>query len=194
MEVMQLAPSGGQIWNQYASGKIGNQCKWRHLVAKFAANSRSFTEINLPLLKVNTTQYYLKSKLFLLEFYSTDVGVKECSEDCQLRKECRCDKCTCCASCRRKCKCNFALAEYDDSLARLLLPNISPEYLWVPKFCFCKICFFSKYHLTLFSRATKVITDSWVALEDEEDEEGSEEVEETDVESDGGVEEVFELF
>ena len=35
---MQLAPSGGQIWNQYASGasagKIGNQCKSRHLVAK----------------------------------------------------------------------------------------------------------------------------------------------------------------
>merc|ERR1712112_28324 len=35
---MQVAPSGGQIWNQYASGasggKIGNQCKWRHLVAK----------------------------------------------------------------------------------------------------------------------------------------------------------------
>ena len=44
------------------------------------------------------------------------------------------------------------------------------------------------------SRATKVITDSWVALEDEEDEEGEEEDEETDVESDGGVEEVFELF
>ena len=46
MELMQLAPSGGQIWNQYASGKIGNQCKWRHLVDKFAVNSRSFTEIN----------------------------------------------------------------------------------------------------------------------------------------------------
>ena len=49
MELMQLAPSGGQIWNQYASGKIGNQCKWRHLVDKFAANSRSFTEINFKL-------------------------------------------------------------------------------------------------------------------------------------------------
>ena len=43
----------------------------------------------------------------------------------------------------------------------------------------------------MFSRATKVITDSWV---DEDDEEGDEEDEETDVESDGGVEEVFELF
>ena len=60
-------------------------------------------------------------------------------------------------------------------------------------FVFAKYVF-SKYHLTLFSRATKVITDSWVALEDEEDEEGDEEDEETDVESDGGVEEVFELF
>jgi len=49
MELMQLAPSGGQIWNQYASGKIDNQCKWRHLVDKFAANSRSFTEINFKL-------------------------------------------------------------------------------------------------------------------------------------------------
>ena len=48
----------------------------------------------------------------------------------------------------------------------------------------------------MFSRATKVITDSWVALEDEEDEEGDEEDEETDVKSDGeaGVEEIFELF
>ena len=47
---MQLAPSGGQIWNQYASGasggKIGNQCKWRHMVAKFATNSSSATEID----------------------------------------------------------------------------------------------------------------------------------------------------
>ena len=38
LQLMQLVPSGGQIWNQYASGasggKIGNQCKWRHLVAK----------------------------------------------------------------------------------------------------------------------------------------------------------------
>ena len=53
LQLMQLAPSGGQIWNQYASGasggKIGNQCKWRHLVAKFATNSRSFTEINFKL-------------------------------------------------------------------------------------------------------------------------------------------------
>ena len=53
MELMQVAPSGRQIWNQYASGasggKIGNQCKWRHLVAKFATNSRSFTEINFKL-------------------------------------------------------------------------------------------------------------------------------------------------
>ena len=52
----------------------------------------------------------------------------------------------------------------------------------------------------MFSRATKVITDAWVALEDEEDEEGDlyqeDEDKETDVESDGeaGVEEVFELF
>ena len=46
-------PSGGQIWNQYASGasggKIGDQCKWCHLVAKFETNSRSFTEINFKL-------------------------------------------------------------------------------------------------------------------------------------------------
>ena len=42
LQLMQLVPSGGQIWNQYASGasggKIGNKCKWRHLVANFATN------------------------------------------------------------------------------------------------------------------------------------------------------------
>ena len=63
-------------------------------------------------------------------------------------------------------------------------------------FVFAKYVFFfqNTIQLWLSSRATKVITDSWVALEDEEDEEGEEEDEETDVESDGGVEEVFELF
>ena len=53
LQLMQLAPSGGQIWNQYVSGasggKIGNQFKWRHLVAKFATNSRSATEIDVKL-------------------------------------------------------------------------------------------------------------------------------------------------
>ena len=42
MELMQLAPSSRQIWNQYASGasngKIGNQCKWCHLVVKYVTN------------------------------------------------------------------------------------------------------------------------------------------------------------
>ena len=41
--VMQVMPSGGQIWNQYtigaSGGKIGNQCQWRHLVAEFATSS-----------------------------------------------------------------------------------------------------------------------------------------------------------
>ena len=54
----------------------------------------------------------------------------------------------------------------------------------------------------MFPRAIKAITDAWVALEDEEDEEGEDELfaeeeedEETDVESDGdAVEEVYELF
>ena len=50
---MQVVTSGGQIWNQYASGasggKIGNQCKWRHLVAKFATNPRNTTEIDFEL-------------------------------------------------------------------------------------------------------------------------------------------------
>ena len=54
----------------------------------------------------------------------------------------------------------------------------------------------------LFPRAIKAITDGWVALEDEEDEEGEDELfaeeeedEETDIESDGdAVEEVYELF
>ena len=54
----------------------------------------------------------------------------------------------------------------------------------------------------LFPRAIKAITDAWVALEDEEDEEGEDELfaeeeedEETDIESDGdAVEEVYELF
>ena len=30
LELMQVAPSGGQIWNL---------CKWRHLVAKFETNA-----------------------------------------------------------------------------------------------------------------------------------------------------------
>ena len=54
----------------------------------------------------------------------------------------------------------------------------------------------------MFPRAIKAITDDWVALEDEEDEEGEDELfeeeeedEETDIESDGdAVEEVYELF
>ena len=54
----------------------------------------------------------------------------------------------------------------------------------------------------MFPRAIKAITDAWVALEDEEDEEGEgelfaeeEEDEETDIVSDGdAVEEVYELF
>ena len=54
----------------------------------------------------------------------------------------------------------------------------------------------------MFPRAIKAITDAWVALEDEEDEEGEDELfaeeeedEETDIESDGdAVEEVYELF
>ena len=54
----------------------------------------------------------------------------------------------------------------------------------------------------LFPRAIKAITDDWVALEDEEDEEGEDELfaeeeedEETDIESDEeAVEEVHELF
>ena len=62
LQLMQMAPSGGQIWNQYASGtssgKIGNKCKWRHLVAKFATNSSSSTEINFEL-------FYLKDLLKL---------------------------------------------------------------------------------------------------------------------------------
>ena len=36
LQLMQLGPSGGQIWNQYVSGasggKIGNQCKLRDLL------------------------------------------------------------------------------------------------------------------------------------------------------------------
>ena len=51
----------------------------------------------------------------------------------------------------------------------------------------------------MFPRAIKAITDAWVALEDEEDEEGEDELfaeeeedEETDIESDGdAVEEVY---
>ena len=43
LQLMQMAPSGGQIWNQYvsgaSSGKIGNQFKWSHLVAKFATSA-----------------------------------------------------------------------------------------------------------------------------------------------------------
>ena len=57
LQLMQLAPSGGQIWNQYASGasggKIGNQCKWRHLVAKFATKvSGAIWWPNLQLMQV----------------------------------------------------------------------------------------------------------------------------------------------
>ena len=54
----------------------------------------------------------------------------------------------------------------------------------------------------MFPRAIKAITDAWVALEDEEDEDGEgeliaeeEEDEKTDIESDGeAVDEVHELF
>ena len=81
MELMQLAPSGGKIWNQYASGasggKMGNQCKWRHLVAKFATSSRSFTEINFKLFKLREllklwTQYpgsVVPLAMFCIIFY-----------------------------------------------------------------------------------------------------------------------------
>ena len=38
-------------------------------------------------------------------------------------------KCKCCTSCSNKCNCMFANAGADASLARQLLPSISPEYL-----------------------------------------------------------------
>ena len=50
---MQVTPSGGQIWNQYASSASGWQ-NWQPMQVapsggQIATNSRSFTEINFKL-------------------------------------------------------------------------------------------------------------------------------------------------
>ena len=68
-------------------------------------------------------------QLFFPEFYSSEVGVDDCTEACHIIEECVCSKCKCCMSCSNKCNCKFANVGADASLARQLLPNISPEYL-----------------------------------------------------------------
>ena len=67
--------------------------------------------------------------LFFPEFYSSEVGVDDCSEACHITEKCVCSKCKCCTSCSNKCNCIFANAGADASLARQLLPSISEEYL-----------------------------------------------------------------
>ena len=69
------------------------------------------------------------TSIFHSEFYSSEVGVHDCSEACQLDEECVCSKCKCCTNCTNKCNCDFANTGADASLARQLLPSISPEYL-----------------------------------------------------------------
>jgi len=113
----------------------------------------------------------------LAEDYSVVPVAEACSEACHLSEQCVCTLCKCCTNCSNKCSCNFANTGADESLARHLLPRISPEYMSV-----------------------KAASEACIALEEkseEEDIDGEEEEkeEETDVETDGeAVEEVFELF
>ena len=62
-------------------------------------------------------------------FYSSEAVVVSCNEECQALESCVCSLCKCCLNCGNKCKCNFATTGADDSLARILLPEISDNYL-----------------------------------------------------------------
>ena len=50
-------------------------------------------------------------------------------EECQALEKCVCSLCKCCLNCGNKCKCDFANTGADDSRARILLPEISDDYL-----------------------------------------------------------------
>ena len=62
-------------------------------------------------------------------FYSSEAVVVSCNEECQALESCVCSLCKCCLNCGNKCKCDFANTGADDSLARILLPEISDDYL-----------------------------------------------------------------
>ena len=62
-------------------------------------------------------------------FYSSEAVVVPCNEECQALEKCVCSLCKCCLNCGNKCKCDFANTGPDDSLARILLPEISDDYL-----------------------------------------------------------------
>ena len=74
MQLMQVAPSGGQICNE---------CKWRHLVAKFATNA--ITQENAT----NYTEDYkgrirfvhLSKKSVTLSKFATDITVNYLSDE-----------------------------------------------------------------------------------------------------------------
>ena len=66
---------------------------------------------------------------FSPKFYSMEPTLENCREACETREECVCSKCKCCTSCSNKCNCSFTNTGADASLARQLLPSISPEYL-----------------------------------------------------------------
>ena len=54
---MQVAPSGGQNWNQLHVGPIWNQFWWHHLVVKFWTNT-SGTTYNWPNLEPKQVAFY----------------------------------------------------------------------------------------------------------------------------------------
>ena len=62
-------------------------------------------------------------------FYSSEAVMLPCNEECQALEKCVCSLCKCCLNCGNKCKCDFANTGADDSLARILLPEISDDYL-----------------------------------------------------------------
>ena len=61
--------------------------------------------------------------------YSVVPVVEACSEACHLGEQCVCTLCKYCLNCSNKCSCKFANTGADESLAKHLLPRISPEYL-----------------------------------------------------------------
>ena len=59
-------------------------------------------------------------------YTKVSVEEEECSEECGQRQECQCRACRCCSTCTAAFQCSFASP--DTALARLLLPNPSPNY------------------------------------------------------------------
>ena len=61
--------------------------------------------------------------------YSSEAVMLPCTEECQALEKCVCSLCKCCLNCGNKFKCDFANTGADDSLARILLPEISDDYM-----------------------------------------------------------------